>query len=117
MHTRTGRWWRSPAAWALAGSLAVPAIAQAQLFPNRPARKRQRVDCAQELPVFQIYRHEFYGYHPTCWRRFPPGWGCPSPEAPNWPAELIREPLQETPPAAREGGDVTPPAGREDRTP
>ena len=40
--------------------------------------------CRQELPVFHAYRHQFYGYHPTCWRRFPPGWGCPSPEAPNW---------------------------------
>jgi hypothetical protein len=116
MHTRTGRWGRSPAVWALVGGLAVPALAQAQLFPNKPTRKRHRVDCEHELPVFRIYRHEFYGYHPTCWRRFPPGWGCPSPEAPNWPAELIREPLQETPPP-REGTEVTPPTERDNRTP
>ncbi len=22
----------------------------------------------------------FYGYHPTCWRPWPEGWGCPPPE-------------------------------------
>lgn len=21
----------------------------------------------------------YYGYHPTCWRRWPAGWGCPCP--------------------------------------
>jgi hypothetical protein len=117
MHTRTGRWWCSPAVWALAGSLVVPALAQAQLLPNLSTRKRHRVDCEHELPVFHAYRHEYYGYYPTCWRRFPPGWGCPSPEAPNWPSELIREPLQETPPASREGIEAAPPAEGENRTP
>lgn len=96
MHTRAGRWERSQAAWVVAGILAMPAIAEAQLFPNLPTRKRERVDCAHENPAFRAYRHEYYGYYPTCWRRFPPGWGCPSPEAPNWPEELIRAPLDES---------------------
>jgi hypothetical protein len=134
MHMRAGRWERSPAAWALAGILAVPALAEAQLFPNQPIR-RQRVDCALEPPTFRVYRHEYYGYYPTCWRRFPPGWGCPSPEAPNWPAELIRAPLDEntTPPAEGEaapapdrggrtrdvprGGTEIPPLPRDERSP
>ena len=66
-------------------SLIAPSLAEAQqsgLFPNIGVR-RQRVPCAAEDPVYKLYRHEYFGYHPTCWRRFPAGWGCPSPEAPN----------------------------------
>lgn len=85
---------RGPAAWALLVVLGVPLGAEAQLFPNLPTRKRQRPDCAHEAPVYGMYRHQYFGYHPTCWRQFPPGWGCPSPEAPNWQAELQRTPLQ-----------------------
>lgn len=68
----------------------VPSVAEAQLFPNLPTRKRVRPDCADELPVYGMYRHKYYGYYPTCWRQFPPGWGCPSTEAPDWQAELSR---------------------------
>ncbi len=85
---------RGPAAWALLVVLGVPFGAEAQLFPNLPIHKRQRPDCAHEAPVYGIYRHQYYGYHPTCWRTFPPGWGCPSKEAPNWQAELQQTPLQ-----------------------
>ncbi|GAC1472048.1 MAG: hypothetical protein NVSMB9_18820 [Isosphaeraceae bacterium] len=52
-----------------------------------------------EDPIYRLYRHEYYGYHPTCWRRFPGGWGCPSPEAPN-PAESFRVLPRQAPPAA-----------------
>ena len=36
--------------------------------------------CDQEDPIYKIYKHQYFGYHPTCWRQFPTGWGCPSPE-------------------------------------
>jgi hypothetical protein len=63
----------------------VPELAMAQqsgLFPNATIR-RARPSCAQEDPIYKLYRHQYYGFHPTCWRRFPDGWGCPSPEAPD----------------------------------
>ncbi len=44
---------------------------------------RQRVPCDQEDPIYKIYKHQYFGYHPTCWRTLPDGWGCPSPEAPD----------------------------------
>lgn len=55
---------------------------QTGLFPLAPIR-RQRVPCDQEDPTYKIYKQQYFGYHPTCWRAFPPGWGCPSAEAPN----------------------------------
>lgn len=75
----------------LAMVLGAPSLVQAQqsgLFPLAPIR-RERVPCAVEDPVYRLYRQEYFGYHPTCWRRFPSGWGCPSPEAPN-AAEAFR---------------------------
>jgi hypothetical protein len=100
MRKNSRRRFRSPVAWALALVMGVPALAPAQqggLFPLAPIR-RERVPCPLEDPVYQLYRHEYFGYHPTCWRRFPPGWGCPSPEAPN-AAESLRERPLEKPPA------------------
>ncbi len=76
----------------LALLLGLPGLAQAQLFPNLPIR-RQRVDCAHENPAYPMIRQQYWGYYPTCWRRFPPGWGCPSAEAPNWAASLEKQPL------------------------
>jgi hypothetical protein len=78
---------------ALLVAVLAPGVAEAQLFPNLPTRKREKVDCSQELPVYGLYRNKYYGYYPTCWRRFPPGWGCPTPEAPDWEAELANRPL------------------------
>ncbi len=78
---------------ALLAAILAPSVAQAQLFPNLPTQKRVRPDCAEELPVYGMYRHKYYGYYPTCWRQFPPGWGCPSTESPDWQAELARQPL------------------------
>ncbi len=90
--------------WALAAALAfiagVPAVSHAQqsgLFPLAPI-KRQRTPCIMEDPVYRMYRQQFYGYHPTCWRKFPPGWGCPSPEAPN-PAASFAVIPRDKPPA------------------
>jgi len=65
---------------ALALVVGAPAVSEAQLLPNLPIR-RQRAACATEPPVYRTYRHEYYGYHPTCWRPFPEGWGCPSSAA------------------------------------
>ena len=95
-------------------SLIAPSLAEAQqggLFPNIGVR-RQRVPCAAEDPVYKLYRHEYFGYHPTCWRRFPAGWGCPSPEAPN-PAEAFKAFPRDKPPAldSEEGDDAGPANG------
>ncbi len=65
--------------------LGVPAFAEAQqmgLFPLG-AIQRKRTPCVNEDPIYRTIRQEYYGYYPTCWRRFPTGWGCPSPEAPD----------------------------------
>lgn len=76
----TDRRWRRPAgrvAGALLVVLAVPALGRAQgmaLFPNATI-KRQRVSCMAEDPIYRIHRQQYYGYYPTCWRQFPPGWG------------------------------------------
>lgn len=85
MRTQT----RTRLGWSAASALAVvmlaPELAQAQqtgLFPLAPIR-RQRPPCAMEDPVYRLYRTEYFGYHPTCWRRFPSGWGCPSADAPD----------------------------------
>jgi hypothetical protein len=70
---------------------------QSGLFPLAPIR-RQRVPCDQADPVYKAYKQQYFGYHPTCWRRFPAGWGCPSPEAPN-----REQALREIPPGERAG--------------
>ena len=110
---------RSPSrlGWAVVGALAfvvgAPAVSQAQqsgIFPLAPIT-RERTPCAMEDPVFKLYRHQYFGYHPTCWRRFPSGWGCASPEAPN-PAASFREIPRDVPPADTGGGDQPDAEGR-----
>lgn len=93
MRTRARRRLPRWAAWVLAVVLGVPALAEAQLFPNQQI-KRQRTPCCNENPIYGLYRRQYYGYYPTCWRRFPPGWGCPSSEAPN-SASAIEEMRQQ----------------------
>ncbi|MFI5459360.1 MAG: hypothetical protein ACHRXM_28375 [Isosphaerales bacterium] len=69
----------------LALVVSLPELARAQqsgLFPLSPIR-RQRVPCDQQDPIYKTYKYQYFGYHPTCWRRFPDGWGCPSPDAPD----------------------------------
>jgi hypothetical protein len=73
----------------------VPELARAQqmgLFPNHPI-KRQRVPCDQEDPIYKVYKNQYFGYHPTCWRTFPAGWGCPSPQAPDKAKSFAELPL------------------------
>lgn len=76
----------SPALLAMLVVLGLPALAQAQLIPNLTV-KRQRPPCSVEDPLYRVYRQQFFGYYPTQWRRFPPGWNLMSPEAAS-PAEL-----------------------------
>jgi hypothetical protein len=91
--------------------------AQAQhtgLFPNLWVR-RERQECAQEAPEFRLYRQMYYGVYPTCWRRFPPGWGCVSPDAPD-AAKSFRElplmlPKPESNRSAGDEGDLPRPSG------
>jgi len=95
---------------------------QTGLFPLAPIR-RQRTPVSEEDPVYKLYRHKYFGYHPTCWRKFPEGWGCPSPEVPDRQKSFRETPLgqrddleQQSRPSqeGREGGrrqpEVTRPA-------
>ncbi len=80
---------------ALAVVIFAPEWASAQqtgLFPLAPIR-RQRTPVGQEDPVYKEYRHKFYGYHPTCWHKFPDGWGCPNKEAPDRAKSFREMPL------------------------
>lgn len=114
-HTR--RLFRSQVTWGITLVLLAPTFAAAQqtgLFPLAPIR-RQRVPCPDENPIYGRYRRDYYGYYPTCWRRFPPGWGCPSPEAPNMERayrDIKPDPTPATP--DDESGDEMPDRGRRD---
>ena len=94
--------------WPLLGLLTVlaaPALAQAQLFPNLPIR-RERPDCSHENPQYRMIRQEYWGYYPTCWRKFPPGWGCPAPEPPDW--EKSKRDIKLEPPEPIDPANVNP---------
>jgi hypothetical protein len=65
---------------------------QSGLFPLAPIR-RQRVPCDREDPTYKIYKQQYFGYHPTCWRTFPAGWGAPSSEGPNRAKSLKDHPI------------------------
>jgi hypothetical protein len=63
------------AGWLLAlGVLgALPEVASAQpsaLLPDLYIH-RQRPCTTSEDPRYQYYRENYFGYFPTCWRRFP----------------------------------------------
>jgi hypothetical protein len=89
--------------------VSLPELAYAQqtgLFPLSPIR-RQRVPCDQQDPIYRTIKQQYYGYHPTCWRRFPAGWGCPSPEAPDKKKSFEEIKLQVDPlEGARRGFDT-----------
>ncbi len=104
-------WRKAGSSSALALSLVVglPALAQAQLFPNMWIQ-RERTPCPNEPPFYAHIRHNYYGYFPTCWRKFPEGWACPcpNPEIPDAAASFRqrpRDPKPELPPPESiEGG-------------
>ncbi|WP_422930338.1 hypothetical protein [Singulisphaera sp. PoT] len=116
----------SPGAWAAALVLGTPWLAQAQqsgLFPLAPIQ-RERVPCPAEDPVYELYRREYFGYHPTCWRPFPAGWGCPTPLAANVAQEFKERPRGKPPEIGMdelegEGppGDMGPDPGAEPESP
>jgi hypothetical protein len=115
LNTNTGKRASSPAVWALALVLGAPALVQAQtqLFPLAPIQ-RHRVPCPMEDPVYGLYRHQYWGYFPTCWRTFPPGWGCPSSESPDVARAFQERPREKLPPLPPEGGELAPlPPGEE----
>jgi hypothetical protein len=94
----------------IAVSASLPQMAWAQqsgLFPLHPI-KRHRVPCDQEDPIYKINKYQYFGYHATCWHRFPDGWGCPSSEAPDREKSFKETPLG----SAAEGDLTTPPEGR-----
>jgi hypothetical protein len=101
----------------------LPGLAEAQvsgLFPLHPI-KRQRVPCPEEDPVYRVYRSQYFGYHPTVWRRFPDGWGFHSPEAANPAKEFKDLPVVAPQPPPPEEGDEremeAPPERRQPRIP
>jgi hypothetical protein len=75
---------------------------QSGLFPLAPIR-RERPPCQNEDPVYKYYKQQYFGYHPTYWRRFPTGWGVPSQEAPDKEKAYHDNPLG-NPPERGEGG-------------
>lgn len=113
---------RSPWVWAIAMIVGLPAIADAQLFPNLNVR-RQRPACVQEPPFNAHVRRDYFGYYPTCWSRFPAGWACPcpNPELPDPTAEFRVRPRSaapalgpETDPDAAPGAAPTAPGDARD---
>ncbi len=88
----------APAWLALGLVIGLPAMAEAQLFPNREIR-RERPQCAGEPPFNAHVRRDYFGYYPTCWSRFPEGWACPcpNPELPNSAAAFRDRPRDPAP--------------------
>ena len=78
---------------------------QSGLFPLAPIR-RERPPCQNEDPVYKYYKQQYFGYHPTYWRRFPTGWGVPSPEAPDRDKAFRDNPLGNPP--VQGDGDLGP---------
>jgi hypothetical protein len=112
MRTNSRRRGRGLALAVIAISASVPQMAWAQqsgLFPLHPI-KRHRVPCDHEDPIYKINKYQYFGYHPTCWHRFPDGWGCPSSEAPD-----REKSFKETPLGSTSEGELAPtPEGRPD---
>lgn len=98
MRTRSRRFWIGATAIALSWVLGHSQSGQAQLFPNLPIQ-RSKPPCDQEAPFYKMVRQNYYGYFPTCWRKFPPGWTapCPNPEKPDYEASKAKIPLQKDP--------------------
>ncbi|WZO97168.1 hypothetical protein EP7_004190 [Isosphaeraceae bacterium EP7] len=96
------------------GILGMEDLAQAQqggLFPLAGThRRRDEQPCDQEPAIYKMYRQEYFGYHPTCWRQFPGGWGCPSPYAANKAEEYRKLPLTKPKPLDADNDDAPPDA-------
>jgi len=82
----------------IAVSASLPQMAWAQqtgLFPLHPI-KRHRVPCDHEDPIYKINKYQYFGAFPTCWHRFPDGFGCPSADAPDREKSFKETPLGST---------------------
>jgi hypothetical protein len=89
----------------LAAVMSLSGLAEAQqsgMFPMHAIR-RERTPCANEDPIYKLYRNQYYGYFPTQWRRFPDGWSLSSPEGPHTAEELKKNPIEGPKPFAPEG--------------
>ena len=94
LHLRRSRWTAGLLALLALGLLPELVSAQANaLFPNIYI-KRKRPCTDLESPQYRMMREQYYGYYPTCWRRFPEGWGCVSADAPDWAAAKKKQPLE-----------------------
>ena len=118
MRTNSRRRGRGLALAVIAAAASLPQVAKAQqtgLFPLHPI-KRHRVPCDHEDPIYKINKYQYFGYHPTCWHRFPDGWGCPSAEAPNREKSFAETPLGaaegELPPGPGERPEIENPPAR-----
>ena len=101
-NSRSGGWALVLAVLTLVVSLSEQVRAQQSgLFPLAPIR-RERPPCQNEDPVYKYYKQQYFGYHPTYWRRFPAGWGVPSQEAPDKEKAFREAPLG-NPPERGEG--------------
>ncbi len=85
---------------------AFPTLSWGQLLPNYSLRNHTRTPCPEESPAIKMYRTEYFGYHPTCWRKFPSGWGCPNPEAPNSAASFADRKRDRPNPTSDGSGDL-----------
>jgi len=85
---------------------------QSGLFPLSPIR-RERTPCANEEPIYKLYRDQYYGYFPTRWRRFPDNWALTSPEGPNTKEALKKNPFEgpKAGPLEGEGEEMPGPVG------
>ena len=89
----------------LAAVASLSGLAEAQqsgIFPLRTIR-RERTPCANEEPIYKLYRNQYYGYFPTKWRKFPDGWPLRSDQSPNAAEEFKKTPLDIPKPFPREG--------------
>ncbi len=89
----------------LAAVTSLSGLAEAQqsgMFPLHPIR-RERTPCANEEPIYKLYRNQYYGYFPTQWRKFPDGWALRSPQGPNTAEELKKNPIEGPKPSLGEG--------------
>src|SRR5271166_4304383 len=91
----------------LAALTSLSGLAEAQqsgMFPLHYNR-RERTPCANEEPIYKLYRDQYYGYFPTRWRRFPDNWALTSPEGPNTQEVLKKNPIEGPKAAPLEGGE------------
>ena len=89
----------------LAAVTSLSGLAEAQqsgMFPLEPIR-RVRTPCANEEPIYKLYRNQYYGYFPTQWRKFPDHWALRSAESPNTAEELKKNPIEGPKPFMAEG--------------